>query len=167
MPPSREGLVDARIDLLSDQAGARYSWEAKTERIVFAVAAAAVVAHLVDHLIVGVVMDLQFDVVLAFGALPVVAAVAYPWLPRKLQAVGSIALGLGGGRRLRLHATPRSATAPMRPTTRGWGDRCRWAVVGVGVAAALAVGGGSSAHPRERPGWPERLVRVSSNSPGI
>jgi hypothetical protein len=67
----------------------------RTERIVFAVAAVAVVAHLVDHLIVGVVMDLQFDSVLAFGAVTVVAALAYPRLPWQLQAVGSIALGLG------------------------------------------------------------------------
>jgi hypothetical protein len=67
----------------------------RTEQIVFAVAAVAAVAHLVDHLIVGVVMDLQFDSVLVFGAVTVVAAVAYPWIPWRLQAVGSIALGLG------------------------------------------------------------------------
>jgi hypothetical protein len=67
----------------------------RTERIVFAVAAAAAVAHLVDHLMVGVEMDLQFAGVLAFGALTVLAALAYPRLPWQLQAVGSIALGLG------------------------------------------------------------------------
>jgi hypothetical protein len=67
----------------------------RTERIVFAVAAAAVVAHLVNHLVVGVVMDLQFDVVLAFGWLTAAGALVYPWLPWQLQAVGSIALGIG------------------------------------------------------------------------
>ena len=67
----------------------------RTERIVFAVAAAAVVAH-VDHLIVGVEMDLQFEGVLAFGAVTVVAALAYPWLPWQLQAWGRSRWGSGG-----------------------------------------------------------------------
>jgi hypothetical protein len=96
----------------------------RTERIVFAVAAAAVVAHLVDHLIVGVKMDLQFDGVLAFGAVTAVAALAYPRLPRQLQAVGSIALGLGW----------LVATAPRRPTTRGSG---RPSPAGCSSASAL------------------------------
>ena len=101
---------------------ARYSWEVRTERIVFVVAAAAVVAHLVDHLIVGVVMDLQFESVLAFGALTGVAALAYPRLPWQLQAVGSITRGSGGWSATSCFMpSPRSATAPGRPTTRGSG----------------------------------------------
>ena len=92
-----------------------------------------------DHLIVGVVMDLQFDVVLAFGALTVVAAVAYPWLPRKLQAVGSIALGLGwlvGD--FVLHATPTIRDGPHATDYTGLGATVAGGLlIGVGVAAAL------------------------------
>ena len=110
----------------------------KTERIVFAVAAAAVVAHLVDHLIVGVVMDLQFEVVLAFGWVTVVAAVAYPWLPRQLQAVGSIALGLGwlvGD--FVLHVLPTIRDGPGATDYTGLGATVAGGLlIGVGIAAA-------------------------------
>jgi hypothetical protein len=65
------------------------------ERIAFALAAAAVTAHIVDHLIVGVESSLQFDTVVACAVVTVLAAVAYPRLPRETQVVGSIALGVG------------------------------------------------------------------------
>lgn len=111
----------------------------KTERIVLAVAAAAVVAHLVDHLIVGVEMDLQFDTVLAFGAVTALAAFTYPWLPRQLQATGSIALGLGwlvGD--FALHALPTIRDGPRATDYTGLGATVAGGLlVGVGIAAAL------------------------------
>jgi hypothetical protein len=104
----------------------------------FAVAAAAVVAHLVDHLIVGVVMDLQFEVVLAFGAVTVVAAFVYPWLPRQVQAVGSIALGLGwlvGD--FVLHVLPTIRNGPGATDYTGLGATVAGGLlIGVGIAAA-------------------------------
>jgi hypothetical protein len=110
----------------------------RTERIVFAVAAAAAVAHLVDHLIVGVEMDLQFEVVLAFGAVTVVAAVAYSRLPTQLQAVGSIALGLGwlvGD--FVLHALPTIRDGPQSTDYTGLGATVAGGLlIGVGIAAA-------------------------------
>jgi hypothetical protein len=113
--------------------------EVRTERIVFAVAAAAAVAHLVNHLIVGVVMDLQFDTVLAFGAVTVVAAVAYPRLPWQIQALGSIALGLGwliGD--FVLHALPTIRRGPQATDYTGLGATIAGALlIGVGIAAAL------------------------------
>jgi hypothetical protein len=127
----------------------------RTERIVFAVAAAAAVARLVDHLIVGVEMDLQFVGVLAFGAVTVVAALAYPWLPWQLQAMGSIPLGLGWlvGYFV-LHALPTIRDGP-RAT-----DYTR---LGATVAGGLLIGrrhcggaprpgSGSPGNPRPRPG---------------
>jgi hypothetical protein len=111
----------------------------RTERIVFAVAAAAVVAHLVDHLIVGVEMDLQFDSVLAFGAVTAFAALAYLRLPRQLQAVGSIALGLGwlvGD--FVLHALPTIRDGPQATDYTGLGATVAGGLlIGVGIAAAL------------------------------
>ena len=111
----------------------------RTERIVFAVAAAAVVAHLVDHLIVGVEMDLEFDGVLAFGVVTAVAALAYPRLPRQLQAVGSIALGLGwlvGD--FALHAVPTIRDGPQGTDYTGLGATVAGGLlIGVGIAAAL------------------------------
>jgi hypothetical protein len=111
----------------------------RIERIVFAVAAAAVVAHLVDHLIVGVKMDLQFDGVLAFGAVTVVAALAYPRFPWQLQAVGSIALGLGwlvGD--FVLHALPTIRDGPQSTDYTGLGATVAGGLlIGVGIAAAL------------------------------
>ena len=113
--------------------------EVRTERIVFALAAVAGVAHLVDHLIVGVEMDLEFDGVLAFGALTAVAAFAYPWLPRQLQAVGSIALGLGwlvGD--FVLHALPTIREGPQATDYTGLGATVAGGLlIGVGIAAAL------------------------------
>jgi hypothetical protein len=110
----------------------------RTERIVFAVAAAAVVAHLVDHLLVGVVMDLQFDSVLAFGAVTAVAALAYPWLARQVQAVGSIALGLGwlvGD--FVLHALPTIRHGPKATDFTGLGATVAGGLlIYVGIAAA-------------------------------
>ena len=110
----------------------------RTERIVFAVAAAGVVAHLVDHLIVGVQMDLQFDTVLAFGAVTAVAAFAYPRLPGRLQAVGSIALGLGwlvGD--FVLHALPTIRDGPHATDYTGLGATVAGGLlIGVGIAAA-------------------------------
>jgi hypothetical protein len=112
--------------------------EVRTERIVFAVAAAAVVAHLVDHLTVGVKMDLQFIVVLAFGAVTVVAAVVYPRLSNQLQAMGSIALGLGwllGD--FVLHAVPAIRDGPRSTDYTGLGATVAGAMlIGVGIAAA-------------------------------
>jgi len=106
---------------------------------VFAVAAVAAVAHLVDHLVVGVVMDLQFDSVLAFGAVTVVAALAYPRLPWRLQAVGSIALGLGwlvGD--FVLHALPTIRRGPQATDYTGLGATVAGGLlIGVGIAAAL------------------------------
>jgi hypothetical protein len=122
-----------------DRARARSSWEVRIERIVFAVAAAAAVAHLVDHLLVGVEMDLQFEGVLAFGAVTVVAALAYPRVPRRLQAVGSIALGLGwlvGD--FVLHALPTIRDGPQATDYTGLGASvARGLLIGVGIAAAL------------------------------
>jgi hypothetical protein len=121
-----------------DRALARYSLEVSTERTVFAVAAAAAVAHLVNHLIVGVVMDLQFESVLAFGAVTVVAAVAYPRLPWELQAWGSIALGLGwlvGD--FVLHALPAIRHGPQATDYTGLGATVAGGLlIGVGIAAA-------------------------------
>jgi hypothetical protein len=111
----------------------------RTERIVCAVAAAAVVAHHVDHLIVGVKMDLQFEAVLAFGAVTVIAALAYPRLPRQLQAMGSIALGLGwlvGD--FALHALPTIRDGPQSTDYTGLGATVAGGLlIGVGIAAAL------------------------------
>ena len=110
----------------------------KTERIVFAVAAAGVVAHLVNHLVVGVVMDLQFDVVLVFGWVTAAAALIYPWLPWQLQAVGSIALGLGwliGD--FVMHALPTIRDGPHATDYTGVGATVAGGLlIGVGIAAA-------------------------------
>ena len=110
----------------------------KTERIVFAVAAAGVVAHLVNHLVVGVVMDLQFDVVLVFGWVTAAAALIYPWLPRQLQAFGSIALGLGwliGD--FVMHALPTIRDGPHATDLTGVGATVAGGLlIGVGIAAA-------------------------------
>lgn len=114
----------------------------RTERIVFAVAAAAVVAHLVNHLLVGVVMDLQFDVVLVFGWVTAAAALIYPWLPWQLQAFGSIALGLGwlvGD--FVMHALPTIRDGPHATDYTG---------VGATVAGGLLIGVGISAVRRGR-----------------
>ena len=111
----------------------------RTERIVFAVAAAAAVAHLVDHLIVGVEMDLQFEGVLAFGAVTVAAALAYRWLPWQLQAMGSIALGLGwlvGD--FVLHVLPTIRGGPQATDYTGLGATVAGGLlIGVGIAAAF------------------------------
>ena len=114
----------------------------------FAVAAAAAAAHLVDHLLVGVVMDLQFDTVLVFGAVTVVAAVAYSWLPWKLQALGAIALGLGwlvGD--FVLHALPTIRNGPGPTDYTGLGATVAGGLlIGVGIAAARRETGGGSLH---------------------
>jgi hypothetical protein len=119
----------------------------RTERILFAVAAVAAVAHLVDHLTVGVVMDRQFEGVLAFGAVTVAAAVAYPRLPRELQAWGSIALGLGwlvGD--FVLHALPTIRYGPQSTDYTGLLATAAGALlIGVGIAAARR---GERAHHR-------------------
>jgi hypothetical protein len=111
----------------------------RTERIVFAVAAAAAVAHLVDHLIVGVEIDLQFEGVLAFAAVTVAVALAYPRLPWQLQAAGSIALGLGwlvGD--FVLHALPTIRDGPQSTDYTGLGATVAGGLlIGVGIAAAL------------------------------
>ena len=127
----------------------------RTERIVFAVAAAGVVAHLVNHLVVGVVMDLQFDVVLVFGWVTAAAALVYPRLPWQLQAVGSIALGLGwliGD--FVMHALPTIRDGPHATDYTGVG-----ATVAGGAAdrrrhcgGAARPGNGSPAHPQPGPG---------------
>jgi len=111
----------------------------RTERIVFAVAALAAVAHLVDHLIVGVEMDLQFEGVLAFGAVTVVAALVYPRLPWQLQAAGSIALGLGWlAGDFVLHALPAIRDGPRSTDYTGLGATVAGGLlIGVGIAAAL------------------------------
>jgi hypothetical protein len=110
----------------------------RTEWIVFVVAAAGVVAHLVNHLIVGVVMDLQFESVLAFGALTVLAALFYPRLPWRLQAVGSIILGLAwlvGD--FVMHALPTIRHGPHSTDYTGVGATVAGALlIGVGIAAA-------------------------------
>jgi hypothetical protein len=133
------GLEGERGRVVTDRARARYSWEVRTERIVFAVAAAAVVAHLVDHLIVGVETDLEFDGVLTFGAVTAVAALAYPRLPRQLQAVGPIALGLGwlvGD--FALHAVPTIRDGPQPTDYTGLGATVAGGLlIAVGIAAAL------------------------------
>jgi len=110
----------------------------KTERIVFAVAAAGVVAHLVNHLVVGVVMDLQFDAVLVFGWVTAAAALIYPRLPWQLQAVGAIALGLGwlvGD--FVMHALPTIRDGPHATDYTGVGATVAGGLlIGVGIAAA-------------------------------
>jgi hypothetical protein len=104
----------------------------------FVVAAAAVVAHLVNHLIVGVVMDLQFDVVLAFGWVTAAAALAYPRLPLQLQEFGSIALGLGwlvGD--FVMHALPTISDGPHATDyTRVRATVVGGLLLGVGISAA-------------------------------
>jgi hypothetical protein len=111
----------------------------RRERIVFAVAAAAVIAHLVDHMVVGVKMDLQFVTVLVFGAVTVIAAVAYPRLPTELQSLGSVALGLGwlvGD--FVLHALPAIRDGPRSTDYTGLGATVAGGMlIGVGIAAAL------------------------------
>jgi hypothetical protein len=113
-------------------------FKVRAERIVFAVAAAAAVAHLVDHLIVGVQMDLQFEGVLAFGALTVVAALVYPRLRWEHQALGSIALGLGwlvGD--FVLHAVPTIRDGPHSTDYTGLvATVAGGMLIGVGIAAA-------------------------------
>ena len=117
----------------------------------FAVAAAGVVAHLVDHLVVGVVMDLQFDVVLAFGWVTAAAALVYPRLPWQLQAVGSIALGLGwlvGD--FVMHALPAIRDGPRATDYTGLGATVAGGLlIGVGIAAALR--GRATARPPTYP----------------
>ena len=117
---------------------ARYSCEVRTERIVFAVAAAAAVAHLVDHLIVGVKMNLQFEAVLVFGAITVVVAFVYPRLSWQLQAAWSIALGLGwlvGD--FVLHVLPTIRDGPGSTDYTGLGATVAGGMlIGVGIAAA-------------------------------
>jgi hypothetical protein len=121
-----------------------------TERILFAIAAAAVAAHLVDHLIVGVRMDLQFVTVLAFGAVTAAAAVVYPRLPSHLQTMGSIALGLGwliGD--FVLHVLPTIRHGPQATDDTGLGATVAGVVlIGVGIAAARRLRG-TEAGPRE------------------
>jgi hypothetical protein len=111
----------------------------KTERIVFIFAAAAVVAHLVNHLLVGVLIDLQFEGVLAFGALTVGVALAYPRLPWPLQAIGAIALGIGwliGD--FVMHALPTIRDGPRATDLTGVGATVAGGLlIGVGTAAAL------------------------------
>jgi hypothetical protein len=110
----------------------------KTERIVFTVAAAAVAAHLVNHLVVGVVMDLQFDAVLVFGWVTAAAALIYPRLPWQLQAFGSMALGLGwliGD--FVMHALPTIRDGPHATDYTGVGATVVGGLlIGVGIAAA-------------------------------
>src|SRR5262249_26585236 len=96
------------------------------------------VAHLVNHLLVGVLMDLQFESVLAFGALTCVAAVVYPRVPWQLQAVGSITLGLGwlvGD--FVMHALPTIRDGPKATDLTGVGATIAGGLlIGVGIAAA-------------------------------
>jgi hypothetical protein len=110
----------------------------RAERIVFAVAAAAAVAHLVDHVVVGVEVDLQFEGVLAFGAVTVVAAFVYPRTAWQLQAAGSIALGLGwlvGD--FVLHALPTIRDGPESTDYTGLAATVAGGLlIGVGIAAA-------------------------------
>ena len=110
----------------------------RTERIVFAVAAAAAVAHLVDHLIVGVKMNLQFEAVLVFGVITVGVAVIYPRLSWQLQAAWSIALGLGwlvGD--FVLHVVPTIRDGPHSTDYTGLGATVAGGMlIGVGIAAA-------------------------------
>jgi hypothetical protein len=110
----------------------------RAERIVFAVAAAAAVAHLVDHVVVGVEVDLQFEGVLAFGAVTVVAAFVYPRTAWQLQAAGSIALGLGwlvGD--FVLHALPTIRDGPQSTDYTGLAATVAGGLlIGVGIAAA-------------------------------
>jgi hypothetical protein len=126
----------------------------RTERIVFAVATAAVVAHLVNHLMVGVNMDLQFDGVLAFGAVTIIAALAYPRLPWQLQAAGSIVLGLGWlAGDFVLHALPMIRRGPQSTDYTGLGATVAGGLlIGVGVAAALR--GRAAARPLTHPHGP-------------
>jgi hypothetical protein len=83
-------------------------------------------------------MDLQFDVVLAFGWVTAAAALVYPWLPWQLQAVGSIALGLGwliGD--FVMHALPTIRDGPHATDYTGVGATVAGGLlIGVGIAAA-------------------------------
>ena len=60
----------------------------------FAIGAVAIASHLLDHLTVGVKSSVQFDAVVALGVVTVIAAVVYPRLPRGVQSMGSIVLGI-------------------------------------------------------------------------
>jgi hypothetical protein len=83
-------------------------------------------------------MDLQFEGVLVFGAVTVVAALAYPRLSRQLQAAGSIALGLGwllGD--FVLHVVPTIRDGPESTDYTGLGATVAGGLlIGVGIAAA-------------------------------
>ena len=125
----------------------------RTERIVFAVAAAAAVAHLVDHLIVGVEMDLRFDGVLAFGAVTGLAALAYPRLPWQLQALGSIALGLGW--------LVGDFVLPALPAIRHGPRSTDYTGLGATVAGGLLIGVGIAAALRGRSRTDQRLSRAT------
>jgi len=111
----------------------------KAERVVFVLAAAAVASHLVDHLIVGVKFDLQFDAVVAVGVVTVIAALLYPRLPRDVQVVGSLALGLAwftGD--LIIHVIPMVSDGPEATDYTGFAATLGGALlIGVGVAAGL------------------------------
>jgi hypothetical protein len=108
------------------------------ERIAFALAAAAVSAHVVDHLIVGVESSLQFDTVVACAVVTILAAVAYPRLPRETQVVGPIALGVGwliGD--LFVHVLPMIRDGAQATDYTGVGATLGGALlIAVGVAAA-------------------------------
>ena len=92
-------------------------------------------------------MDLQFEGVLVFGAVTVIAALAYPRLPWRLQAAGSIALGLGwlvGD--FVLHALPTIRDGPQSTDYTGLAATIAGALlIGVGIAAARR--GRAAAHP--------------------
>jgi len=111
----------------------------KAERFVFVLAAAAVTSHLADHLIVGVEFDLQFDAVVAVGVVTVIVALVYPRLPRDVQVVGSITLGLlwfAGD--LIIHVIPMVSDGPEATDYTGLAATLGGVLlIGVGVAAGL------------------------------
>jgi hypothetical protein len=130
----------------------------KGERIVFALAAAAVTAHIVDHLIVGVENSLQFDAVVAFNVITLAAVVAYPRLTPEVQAVDLIVLGLGwliGD--LFVHVVP---------MVREGAEPTDWTGLGATIGGAAMVGVGIAAARRARAAGPES-VRRSDRGTGL
>jgi hypothetical protein len=120
--------------------------DVRGERLVFALAAAAVTAHIVDHLIVGVESSVQFDAVVAFDVITLAAVVAYPRLPRDVQVVGLIVLGLGWLIGDLFHHVVPMARHGAEPT--------EYTGLGATIGGALMLGVGSAAAWRARAAAP-------------
>jgi hypothetical protein len=115
-------------------------FEVKGERFVFVLGAAAVTAHIVDHLIVGVESSVQFDAVVAFDAITLCGVVAYPRLPTVVQALGLIVLGLGW--------LVGDLFVHVLPTLRNGAESTDLTGLGATIGGALMIGAGVAAGRR-------------------